>query len=310
MKTPHYQLHGETIASDIPLQLHSSDQPATISLRQIPTPAQNPSATRIHVEQDFPGGPTLKVFHAKDSLAFYYADLGAIATPHEIRYWGDCDPSFPQLTFLLDRAIIPILLLWHRSPILAMHAASIATQNQGWLLLGDSGAGKSSSALSMLIYGAKFLADEVTTIHLSPRPVIHCGAPISMQRSVIPHSEQVATPSAGEAEKAALLIKPQHRTRQAPLRGLVLLQPLHSTLQSHWQPLPPARALPMVLKHCLDLQQPPRQWAQQRVKAAARLCRSIPIFLYAYPHSPSRQPAHVKELMGYLKARTVDLNYA
>lgn len=70
-----------------------------------------------------------------------------------------------ELLYHLEKDLIVALQL--RLPgLLHLHAAALEYQGQAWLLAGDSGAGKSTTAWGLLHHGFNYLSDELSPVDL------------------------------------------------------------------------------------------------------------------------------------------------
>lgn len=74
-------------------------------------------------------------------------------------------PDLCELLYHLEKDLIIALQL--RLPaLLHLHAAALEFQGQAWLLAGDSGAGKSTTAWGLLHHGFNYLSDELSPVDL------------------------------------------------------------------------------------------------------------------------------------------------
>ena len=75
-----------------------------------------------------------------------------------------------ELLFHLEKDLI-IGLQWRRPELLYLHAAALECEGQAWLLAGDSGAGKSTTAWGLLHHGFRYLSDELSPVDLETMAV-------------------------------------------------------------------------------------------------------------------------------------------
>ena len=74
-------------------------------------------------------------------------------------------PDLCELLYHLEKDLI-IALQLRQPALLHLHAAALEFQGQAWLLAGDSGAGKSTTAWGLLHHGFNYLSDELSPVDL------------------------------------------------------------------------------------------------------------------------------------------------
>ncbi len=76
-----------------------------------------------------------------------------------------------ELVFQLEKAII-VAIQECRPDLLFLHAAALERDRAAWLFVGESGAGKSTTAWGLLHHGFNYLSDELAPIDLGTLEVI------------------------------------------------------------------------------------------------------------------------------------------
>jgi hypothetical protein len=76
-----------------------------------------------------------------------------------------------ELVFQLEKAII-VAIQERRPDLLFLHAAALERDRAAWLLVGESGAGKSTTAWGLLHHGFSYLSDELAPIKLDTLEVL------------------------------------------------------------------------------------------------------------------------------------------
>ena len=76
-----------------------------------------------------------------------------------------------ELVFQLEKAII-VALQQFRPDLLFLHAAALERDRAAWLFVGESGAGKSTTAWGLLHHGFSYLSDELAPIDLGTLEVL------------------------------------------------------------------------------------------------------------------------------------------
>jgi hypothetical protein len=79
----------------------------------------------------------------------------------------DPDPA-ERLNFREFFLLSPLLFLMHRFGYFELHAAACAHQDSGYLLLGQSGSGKTTAALSLIASGWNYLSDDAIVVSAEP----------------------------------------------------------------------------------------------------------------------------------------------
>lgn len=131
--------------------------------------------------------------------------------------WDDIElTSYPMATALASWAVA--------SGLWPVHAAAVAFDGRGVLLVGDSGAGKSTSALACALAGAELLGDDLCIVDPTRR-VVH-----SWYGTVKVHSDSAAI--LGISPSARLGINPMGKSviavRDLPAVEMVSSAPLHA----------------------------------------------------------------------------------
>lgn len=144
-------------------------------------------------------------------------------------YWCDDVATLP----LWERGapLRAILHWWLRARGLQLvHAGAIGTPAGAVLLAGKGGSGKSTTALTALRHGLRYLSDDYSLIALDPAPSVHSlyntakVRPDNLER--VPHlRDAVVNADALGAEKALFFVHrsfPELVTRSLPLRAILL----------------------------------------------------------------------------------------
>ena len=86
-----------------------------------------------------------------------------------------------ELVFELEKAII-VAIQERRSDLLFLHAAALERDGAVWLFVGESGAGKSTTAWGLLHHGFSYLSDELAPIDLGTLKVFPYPHALSLKR--------------------------------------------------------------------------------------------------------------------------------
>ncbi|NML16625.1 hypothetical protein [Azohydromonas caseinilytica] len=113
-----------------------------------------------------------------------------------------------ELLFHLEKDLI-IGLQWRRPELLYLHAAALECNGQAWLLAGDSGAGKSTTAWGLLHHGFRYLSDELSAVDLE-----------TMAVHAYPHALCLKRPPPGPYPFPAEQVIDLERTLHVPVAAL------------------------------------------------------------------------------------------
>ena len=90
-----------------------------------------------------------------------------------------------ELVFQLEKAII-VALQECRPDLLFLHAAALERDRAAWLFVGESGAGKSTTAWGLLHHGFSYLSDELAPIDLDTLEVLPYPHALCLKRRPAP----------------------------------------------------------------------------------------------------------------------------
>lgn len=168
---------------------------------------------------------------------------------------GDDLLAFPLLGPVLALAL-------HLRGIFVLHASAVALPDRAGVgrpgigLLGDKGAGKSTTAAALLAAGGRLLTDDLLAIEEPAGPVPRI-LPGWGQVKLAPEAERrfagagsVSRPQAHEAiDKARILVADRFADAAAPLARLYLLTRDATAERARIEPCGPGEALPLLLAH-------------------------------------------------------------
>ena len=121
---------------------------------------------RYHVSAEPSASASGFLLRRHDGRALLAADLG-------------------ELVFQLEKAII-VAIQECRPDLLFLHAAALERDRAAWLLVGASGAGKSTTAWGLLHHGFSYLSDELAPIDLGTLDVLPYPHALCLKRRPAP----------------------------------------------------------------------------------------------------------------------------
>jgi hypothetical protein len=197
---------SESTGVELPKELPS---PGTVYAQSLPAMSDSGARRWTYFRPD----PGLSVFDSPTQTAIYWVPAASCLT------YGDVAGGF--------RAIIAWAMAERGMQFL--HSAAVAHGGRSALIVGSSGSGKSSTALSCLLAGLEYLGDDHCLLDLGEPPRVH-----SIYAAAKLHDAQLAR----FPELDPYIV---NRDRVAPEKGVAILHP-----EFHGQ-LPHARPLIAVL---------------------------------------------------------------
>jgi hypothetical protein len=91
-------------------------------------------------------------------------DLELDMTTFSLKCWGPDSDVFDVQNFREFFLLSPLLFLMHKLGYFEMHAAACVLEKHGYLFVGRSGSGKTSTVLSLIALGAKYLSDDAVVV--------------------------------------------------------------------------------------------------------------------------------------------------
>lgn len=264
----------------------------------------------VHREEDFPGGPVLSIKMMRGGeeegttpSLVEYAGWRFLCEPERITCEEGKDTSV-DFSEIVERVLSPWMVLTRRPGVLALHGGAVASADgsRAWVLMGESGAGKSTAALELVRRGMVLLSDDMALIDLGTGRVLPGVWVVRMWGEVDTTDPLVEGVSVIVGTRGG-----KHRVRLAhgevwskgvELAGLIALerQPSHDE-RGEWQELRGMGAMQCVLGQAFDLSAPPEWWSIRRMRLAGALLRGgVKLEKCIYQSSTSGEPAHVEGL--------------
>jgi hypothetical protein len=183
-----YRLYGLTVQSDFRLEEADACPSAEPGLHIV-------AADLSHHSRPFDGFRHFAMLPEGDLLRF--RDVGAFlvrAGGREIAV--DLDPAFDGRLLALPLLGPVIAILMHRLGDLVLHGSAVELGGQAAIFLGDKGAGKSTTAASLVAAGYPLIADDVVAVRFGgdETPVV---APGYQAMKLDSHMEARFGPDAG-----------------------------------------------------------------------------------------------------------------
>ena len=305
---PRYALGNLILASDFveaswPLAPPQAPAHATLTLAAVP--ARSPEANYLGDLATFTAAGQDNSCHA-DAHATWFdiAGLGRfwIAAGRDIIVEPDPQAAADTLQSFVTQACLPTLLL--QRGCLVLHAGGLRVGQGAVLLLGDSGAGKSSLTAALALAGQPLISDDVCLLHREPWRVFATIPRLRLLPEAFKHLQAKAP--AGEADKLYY----DKLKAEAPQLAPWVESPLTDIISLAWgenlslTPLTGAERLRAVLNAAA--------WvgvnasvdkSQRHFAACAALVREVPVWRLTRPRDWSMMPQVVSHILAQLSGR-------
>ncbi len=193
--------------------------------------------------------------------------------------WSVTLPAKGWLGLLLGQVVASCTALLNR--LLFVHAGAVAIQGRGWILVGESGAGKTSTVARLVRQGAVYLSDEIAVLD----PANGTVAPFAIPMAIKPWTAKAA----GRLPRGSDVIRegvtrfrlPVDRAAgPVPVQGFVLLD--HGQPPARLRPISRAQFLVAMAHHHSSLRHPHR--LSDAFAGFGRLLRLAHCYQLASPH--------------------------
>ena len=308
----HYLAFGLHLESDAPLSYVSiagARQPpgcAKVGLRASHTLALR--ADLAHEEPDFEGGPVLRIFMPADaaSALVEYAGWRVLIEPtkRHILYERISGAPEVELRFVCERVLIPLYLLCDPGrDVLAMHGGAMCWKEQGWIMLGESGAGKSTSTLDLTRQGAHILSDDMALVDVTTTMALPGSPTLRLWREMVQEADEHQLVP-GTTDKRWFRLSDERAAPQgAPLAGIIVLTPQPGAdPRGELSTLGGMDALVTLLQNTFDLHHPPHAWQRARLRRARCLLEQTRLVRCAYERSPDGRRRQVEGIIAAMDA--------
>ena len=206
----------------------------------------------------------ISVLDTERNEAWYW-----IASPRDLNHWETAAPARHILQWVIGRQV---------------HGGAVGTAEGGALLVGSSGSGKSTAALSALDSGLLYAGDDFVVLEDGAEPHVHSlyssGQLPPGQVERLPHLRHaVANPRHLDSEKAVVYVHrhwPERTTSGFPLRAVLVSKIVPERRESRVTSISPAAALAAVGPSTVLLLRPS---GQEALAALARLVQQVPTYV-------------------------------
>lgn len=209
------------------------------------------------------------------------------------------------LWHVLERMVLPLYATLAATERLCLHASGVVLDGLGWLFIGDTGAGKSTTAFELARnFDARLASDEMAVVDVE-RGDLLVGSP---GVRLLPGQVDGGAVDSGTIHPALekhWFRLPNNRLARgrAPLGGLVVLERVDepdSPEPASFSEVAGSRRLTLLLEQTFEFEEAPRSWRERRFRNAAALAKSTQMHACRIHPSEDGTPAHVDSLCDML----------
>lgn len=257
---------------------------------------------------EFPGFSAIRTdrgYHLRSRGAYLTVDLAAGRATGALSLSFISTPIEEQRGFFT----VPILLLLAEHGLFGLHAGSVAWDDQGFLLVGHSGCGKTTLTGALARSGWQYLGDDTVLLRREPDGIearsfsgpFHCTATMRREFS------EFAANSANSAETCKRLVDVdslypgQWRSRVTP--QVILFPEITTEPESRLVPMDCTATLVRLIRHGLGLLRS-REANAAQFTILGELARSVRGYRLLHGADVHRNPERVSELLQTLVAET------
>jgi hypothetical protein len=309
---------GRTVLADRAIPFSRSNETSTdktsgtvIELsenQQICSQGPPDTAKLIHQAADMRDGPRLRVLREGAHLWVDYVGFIFRMSPAS-RTIAYCELQTTRQAVgfegLIERVVLPLYFLFEAPEVVGVHGGSVAIGDEAWIFIGDSGAGKSTTARVLVERGAGLIADDMTLIDQA-------------NGCVLPGCPAVRLWEAKGAVELAVEDRPESVFRDkrwfrfpaacaalspVAMGGIFILSPqAHDAALSApaFERAGGSQAFAALMAQTFDISSPEPDWTRQRFETVAKLARTIPIYRYTFARSQTGEPTHVDALEEFI----------
>lgn len=248
---------------------------------------------------DYPGGPILLVWTQGEDVCIDYAGWQARFTPGAGRIdLASVDPVV-DAAHVAERVWVPFYAMCSFDDVLALHGSAVEVSGRACVILGASGAGKSTTALACVAQGAALLSDDMVLVDVARGVVFPAAPTLRLWQPPTSHIEVVEQARISPASDKRWYKLSGLSAQEVPLgRVLLLERSLQASVCGDLDQLRGMEAMISLLSNAFDWEHPPSWWARARLRRARGLLASHKVEVLRFAPDPQGRPLHVPRVIG------------
>ncbi len=303
---------GMVVASEfaLPFPEIGSDVAADIALVSGKVAGPDENCVSMHDVVDWVGGPRLQVFRSADASVLICYDVWRIRLDLENKRIVveslDALENAGRTGFdlTMERLALPLYALFAYENTIGLHGSAVEFGGKAWVFIGESGAGKSTTAHELLARGGMLLADDMSIVDVQ-KNLVRPGSPsIRLWKESDEVVGAVFDRQIHEqtTKRWFRISDAQAVVGEVTLGGVIWLHPTEALDEDGlWQRSQGRAGLVALLKQTFDFTKPEKAWMIARFQNANRIIKNVPMFEYRYRRSESGEPAHVAGLIAQIE---------
>lgn len=252
----------------------------------------------IHRMPDYPGGPVLLVWVDDDAFCIDYAGWQARFVPGSGHM--EIAPVRPVVdaAHVAERVWVPFYAMCSFEDVLALHGSAVGINGSAHVILGQSGAGKSTTALACVAQGAALLSDDMVLVNVTKRQVYPAAPTLRLWHPPAPGVEVIEDALISPASEKRWYKVATSSQGQMPLARVVMLErSSEASVYGELEQLKGMEAMLALLRNAFDWEHPPEWWARARLKRARKLLSLCPFERLRFSPDPEGRPLHTPKVI-------------
>lgn len=201
--------------------------------------------------------------------------------------------------------VMPLML--HAEGSLCLHAAGVASEDGGMVIVGPKGRGKSSLALACVAAGARLAGDDVSVVRPGDFPMLQPGAPFVRVREDSARALERFAAREQMENGSKMLVPPNEIERPlrklAPLRAIYLLEAAESgAIPARRERLAGPQATLAILAQSTNARLLGSQEQTRILRRTSSLVSSVPVYALYVARDFSRIGDAARQLLSWLRA--------
>lgn len=215
----------------------------------------------------------------------------------------------PYLTTMIAR------ILWERQRVVMLHASACQdADGQAVLFTGPSGAGKTSSTLTRVADGGRFMSNDILflrpgivwqALSMPQPPTVGYGFTKAMARAFPDFSTRLPKIAEGEGKKEVSLSMLPQGDLEVPLKAIIFVQPNNALSKPYSEHCPQQECFARLMGEIIFPIKPGYLFEPEQVSdgyerlsyQVAALAREVPATLFTWTENPAQNARHLNEIL-------------
>ena len=257
----------------------------------------------LHAEPDYPGGPVLLIWGTalEHVLLVEYSGWRVVldGLKREMIYQKTIEIPEVELRFVCERVLMPLcLLLDPKRTLVALHGGALSVQGSAWILVGESGVGKSTATLEIVCRGGQLLSDDMALVDCDGGCVLPGAPTVRLWRDRLEMAREKSPIPGNEQKHWFRLIDEKGAGKAMPLEGIIFLEvDPEASSAGELSRLKGVEAFVALLSNGFDLEHAPRVMLAARMRRTKHLLEQVPVWRCRYARDPGGEPLQTRGIL-------------